>query len=48
MDPKLALLFVLIACIIGLSHLGEGSTGRVWRLLPIQRWRSLMPGSRKV
>lgn len=44
MDPKLAILFMLIACIIGLSHLGDESFGRVRRLLPSQRLRNLMPG----
>ncbi|MDO8878760.1 MAG: hypothetical protein Q8M24_10320 [Pseudolabrys sp.] len=47
MDTKLTILFVLIAFIIALSHLG-GSTGRVRRLLPIRRWRNLMPGWRRL
>lgn len=48
MEPKLAILFMLIACIIGLSHLGEDSFGRMRRLLPTQRIRGMMPGRRRV
>jgi hypothetical protein len=48
MDPKLTILFMLIACIIGLSHVSELSFGRVRRLLPTQRLRSMMSGRRRV
>ena len=48
MDPKLTILFMLIACIIGLSHLGEISFGRMRRLFPTQRLRGIMPGRRRV
>lgn len=48
MEPKLAILFMLIACIIGLSHLGEDSFGWMRRLLPTQRIRGMMPGRRRV
>ncbi|MCX7297065.1 MAG: hypothetical protein WCG00_02190 [Hyphomicrobiales bacterium] len=48
MDPKLTILFMLIASIIGLSHLGDMSFGRMRRLMPSQRWRDLMPGRRRI
>jgi hypothetical protein len=47
MDPKLTMLFMLIACIIGLSHVGDLSFGRMRRLLPTQRLRDIMPGRRR-
>ena len=47
MDPKLTILFMLIACIIGLSHLGNGSSGWVRRLLPSMRLRNLVMGRRR-
>jgi hypothetical protein len=47
MDPKLTLLFMLIACIIGLSHLGKESFGGMRRLLPSMRLRDLVPGRRR-
>jgi len=48
MDPKLTILFMLIACIIGLSHLADGAFGRMRRLLPGQRLRNMMPGRRRI
>lgn len=48
MDPKLTILFMLIACIIGLSHFSEASFGRMRRLLPTARLRGMMPGRRRV
>ena len=48
MDPKIALLFMLIGSVIGLSHLSEESLGRVRRQLSARRWRertSLEPQS---
>jgi hypothetical protein len=48
MDPKLTILFMLIACIIGLSHAGDSPLARVWRLLPTNRLRGIMPGRRRV
>jgi hypothetical protein len=48
MDPKLTILFMLIACIIGLSHLSEMSAGRFRRFLPTQRLRGMMAGWRRV
>jgi hypothetical protein len=48
MDPKLTILFMLIASIIGLSHLADGAFGRMRRLLPGQRLRNMMPGRRRI
>ena len=42
MDPKLTILFMLIACIIGLSHASEHSLGRTG-----QRLRAMIPGRRR-
>ena len=36
MDPKIALLFLLIGCVIGLSHLSDENLGRVRRQLADQ------------
>jgi hypothetical protein len=47
MDPKLAILFMLIGCIVGLSHLGEGSFDRMRRQFAA-RARDLVPGRRRV
>lgn len=47
MDPKLTILFLLIACVIGLSHLNEESLGRVRRQLAFRRWREIMPLRRR-
>ena len=48
MDPKLTILFMLIACIIGLSHLGDESFGRMRRLLAGQWLRERVPGRRRI
>lgn len=48
MDPKLTILFMLIASIIGLSHLSDEAFGRMRRLLPSQRLRDMMLGRRRV
>lgn len=47
MDPKLAILFMLIGTVIGLSHLGEASLTRMRRQLILWRWRDFGPGRRK-
>jgi hypothetical protein len=47
MDPKIALLFMLIGSIIGLSHLSEESLGRVRRQLAAWRWREFVPKRRR-
>ena len=47
MDPKLTILFVLIACVVALSHLSEENLGRVRRQLVSLRWREIMPPWRR-
>lgn len=47
MDPKLTILFLLIGCVIGLSHLNEENLGRMRRQLVNRRWRAIVPGRRK-
>ena len=47
MDPKLAILFLLISCIIGLSHLNDENLERMRRQLVALRWREFVPGRRK-
>jgi hypothetical protein len=47
MDPKIALLFLLISTVIGLSHLGNEKFDRVRRQLAGRRWREFMPGRRR-
>jgi hypothetical protein len=42
MDPKLALLFLLISTIVGLSHLGNDNPRRNWRPLFNRRWRGFV------
>jgi hypothetical protein len=48
MDPKLAILFMLIGSIITLSHLGDGTLGRMWRRSSVRHWRDLLPGLRRL
>ena len=47
MDPKLTILFLLISCVIGLSHLNEENLGRLRRQLVGRRWREFVPGRRR-
>jgi hypothetical protein len=47
MDPKLTILFMLIAAVIGLSHLNEENLGRVRRQFVRRSWREFVPGLRK-
>jgi hypothetical protein len=47
MEPKLAILFMLIGAVIGLSHLGEAKFTRMRRQLIRLRWRDFAPGRRK-
>jgi hypothetical protein len=47
MDPKLAILFVLISAVIGLSHLNDDNLDRVRRQFVDRRWREFVPGRRK-
>jgi len=46
MDPKIALLFMLIGSVIGLSHLSDESLGRLRRQFAARRWREFMPKRR--
>ena len=48
MDPKIALLFILIGCVIGLSHLNDDVVGRMRRQLGEGRWREILPRRRRV
>jgi len=47
MDPKLAILFMLIGAIIGLSHLSDENLGRMRRQFVSWRWREFVPLRRK-
>ncbi len=47
MDPKIALLVMLIGAVIGLSHLSEENLGRMRRQLAERRWREFVPGRRR-
>jgi hypothetical protein len=47
MDPKLALLFILIGSVIGLSHLTGENLGRLRRQFAAGRWREFMPKRRR-
>ena len=47
MDPKLAILFLLIGCVIGLSHLNEENLGRMRRQIVDRRWREFVPLRRR-
>jgi hypothetical protein len=47
MDPKLTVLFLLIGCVIGLSHLSEENMGRMRRQLVNRNWREFVPLRRR-
>jgi hypothetical protein len=47
MDPKLAILFLLISSVIGLSHLSDDNLERMRRRLVVRRWREFVPRRRK-
>jgi hypothetical protein len=47
MDPKLTILFVLIACVVALSHLSEENLRRMRQQLVNRRWREIMPLRRR-
>jgi hypothetical protein len=47
MDPKLTILFLLIGCVVGLSHLNEENLGRMRRQFVASRWRQFVPMRRK-
>ncbi|MGA8386802.1 MAG: hypothetical protein WB769_02565 [Pseudolabrys sp.] len=48
MEPKIALFFLLIASVIGLSHLNDDVVGRMRRQLGEGRWREILPRRRRV
>ena len=48
MEPKIALFFILIASVIGLSHLNDKVVGRMRRQLGQGRWREILPRRRRV
>lgn len=48
MDPKLTILFMLIGAIITMSHLADGTFGRVRRQISIRGLRDMVPGRRKI
>lgn len=47
MDPKLAILFMLIGAVIALSHLTDENLGRMRRQLALRQWREFVPSRRK-
>jgi hypothetical protein len=47
MDPKLAILFLLIGSVIGLSNLSGENLGRVRRQFVRRNWREFVPLRRK-
>ena len=47
MDPKLMILFLLIGCVIGLSHLNEENLGRMRRQIVSRNWREFVPLRRR-
>jgi hypothetical protein len=47
MEPKLAILFMLIGAVIGLSHLNDAHLTRMRRQFVRLRWRDFGPGRRK-
>lgn len=47
MDPKITILFMLISCVIGLSHLNDENLERMRRQLVARHWRDFVPGRRK-
>jgi hypothetical protein len=48
MEPKIALLFLLVASIIGLSRLNGDVVDRIRRDLSERRWREILPRRRKI
>jgi hypothetical protein len=48
MEPKIALFFLLIASVIGLSHLNDEVVSRMRRQLGGGRWREILPRRRRV
>lgn len=48
MEPKIALLFLLIASVIGLSHLNDEAVSRMRRQLGDRRWREIWVWRRRL
>ncbi|HEY7231251.1 MAG TPA: hypothetical protein VH558_12840 [Pseudolabrys sp.] len=48
MEPKIALLFLLIASVIGLSRLDDEFVGRMRRQLSELRWREILLWRRRI
>lgn len=48
MDPKITILFVLIAAVIGLSYLTDENLRRMRRQLAGSRWRAFVPLRRRI
>jgi hypothetical protein len=48
MEPKIALFFLLIASVVGLSHLDDELVGRIRRQLSELRWREILLWLRRV
>jgi hypothetical protein len=48
MEPKIALLCLLIASVIGLSHLNEDAVGRMRRQFGDRRWREIWLRRRRI
>ena len=47
MDPKLTILFLLIGCVVLLSHLNEENLGRMRRQFVDRSWREFVPLRRR-
>jgi hypothetical protein len=47
MDPKLAILFILIGAVIVLSHLTDENIGRMRQQFVDRRWREFVPLRRR-
>ena len=48
MDPKLTILFMLIAAVVVLSHLTDENITRMRRQFVERRWRNFVRLSRKI
>jgi hypothetical protein len=47
MEPKIALLFLLIGGVVGLSNLSEETVERARRQFSARRWREILPRRRR-
>jgi len=48
MEPKIALLFLLIGSVIGLANLNGETVGRIRRQFGGWRWREILPRRRRI